>query len=268
MPKFVNTNGIIATALVLLAVFSGCKKDASIVNTTLKLPDTANVIKDTAGDIIMRFNLMANSKTVTPVAIYKNQSNEKFTISKFNYYISNVHLKKADGTTYIVPESYYLIRHMDGITSFTLKSVPSGTYTSFDFLIGVDSLRNVSGIQSGALDPANNMFWDWNTGYIFFKMEGTFVSLASPDWSDYAIHLGGFQGPYKCLQNYQTALSTPVIAHRTGPSTIHMNVLADEVFIRPDTISFDKYYSNVNEKMFKAISDNYRDMFIVDRVEN
>jgi hypothetical protein len=36
--------------------------------------------------------------------------------------------------------------------------------TAIKFLLGVDSLKNVSGIQTGALDPAKGMFWTWNTG--------------------------------------------------------------------------------------------------------
>jgi len=57
--------------------------------------------------------------------------------------------------------------------------------------MGVDSLRNVSGAQSGALAVANNMFWSWNSGYIMVKAEGTSPNSGS---GSFAFHLGGFMG--------------------------------------------------------------------------
>jgi hypothetical protein len=47
-------------------------------------------------------------------------------------------------------------------------------------MVGVDSLRSTMDItkRTGVLDPANltgtdKMYWNWNTGYIFWKLEGT-----------------------------------------------------------------------------------------------
>ena len=81
--------------------------------------------------------------------------------------ISNFKLKKSDGTWWIHPESYFLVDLSNDLsTTLDLGSVPSGEYTELSYTIGVDSLRNVSGAQSGALSTTNNMFWSWNTGYI------------------------------------------------------------------------------------------------------
>ena len=41
----------------------------------------------------------------------------------------------------------------------------------FNSCLGVDSLRNVTGVQTGALDPAMDMYWTWNTGYVMAKLE-------------------------------------------------------------------------------------------------
>ena len=50
--------------------------------------------------------------------------------------------------------------------------LPEGDYTELQFLLGVDSLHNVSGAQTDDLDPAKDMFWTWNSGYVMAKMEG------------------------------------------------------------------------------------------------
>jgi hypothetical protein len=52
--------------------------------------------------------------------------------------------------------------------------------TGIRFLLGVDSARNVSGIQTGALDPARGMFWTWNSGYVMAKIEGSSPSAHVP----------------------------------------------------------------------------------------
>jgi len=57
--------------------------------------------------------------------------------------------------------------------------------------MGVDSLRNVSGAQTGALSTANGMFWDWNSGYIMLKAEGMSPNSTS---KNFVFHLGGFKG--------------------------------------------------------------------------
>ena len=117
---------------------------------------------------------------------------EKMTFSMFRYYVSNVRLKKTDGSWYTVPESYYIVDlGVNDGTHLHLENIPGGEYTDIEMMFGVDSLRNVSGAQTGALDPAKGMFWSWNSGYIMLKTEGT--SPSSSDGS-FAFHLGGFKG--------------------------------------------------------------------------
>jgi endonuclease/exonuclease/phosphatase family metal-dependent hydrolase len=38
--------------------------------------------------------------------------------------------------------------------------------------LGVDSVTNAAGVHCCALDPANGMYWSWQSGYIQFKLEG------------------------------------------------------------------------------------------------
>ncbi|MFC7670545.1 MbnP family protein [Hymenobacter humi] len=103
---------------------------------------------------------------------YTTPAGDQFTVATLRYYISNIKLKKADGTEYVQPESYYLI-DQERLASqrFTIANVPAGTYTGLTFTLGVDAARNVAGAQTGALAPSD-MFWDWTSGYIFTKLEG------------------------------------------------------------------------------------------------
>jgi hypothetical protein len=58
--------------------------------------------------------------------------------------------------------------------------------------LGVDSIRNVSGIQTGALDPLKGMFWTWNSGYVMAKLEGSSESSNSAG-NRFTYHIGGFR---------------------------------------------------------------------------
>jgi hypothetical protein len=216
------------------------------------------------------FRAMANSEQLGfHPKFYVNSSADSFSVSKFNYYISNIRLIRDDGFIFSEKNSYHLIRHVEGDEKFVVEGIPEGTYTRLEFLIGVDSLRNVSGVQSGALDPVHNMFWDWSTGYIFFKLEGSYETLDRPEKDEYGIHVGGFSGPDACLQSCTLALDSPLVAKIGRRSKIGILTTADEIFTGLREIGFKYYYDNVTEfRIFREVSENYRDMFSIEKVEN
>ncbi len=73
-------------------------------------------------------------------------------------------------------------------------------------MIGVDSLKSISDVaqRTGVLDPASygtdNMYWSWNAGYIFFKLENLFGNSTpqgkstTPTKNLNQFHIGGFGG--------------------------------------------------------------------------
>ncbi len=63
-----------------------------------------------------------------------------------------------------------------------------------DFLLGTDSLCNVSGILEGALDPINGMYWAWNSGYINLKTEGMYRDSTGKE-IPFEYHIGGYLAP-------------------------------------------------------------------------
>jgi hypothetical protein len=68
------------------------------------------------------------------------------------------------------------------------------------FLLGIDSLTNVSGANQGDLDPTKGMFWTWQSGYINIKIEG---DLLREDGSleTFRYHLGGYRHPFVASKN-------------------------------------------------------------------
>ena len=121
------------------------------------------------------------------------RTSDVMTFSTFKYYVSNVKLQKEDGTWYSLPESYYIVDAdpATGSNEIKLSDIPAGKYRALEVMYGVDSTRNVSGAQQGALDPERGMFWSWNTGYIMVKAEG---SSPNSSTGSFSFHLGGFRG--------------------------------------------------------------------------
>ena len=198
---------------------------------------------------------------------YKNELGQDFIISKFKYYVGKIHLTNANGKDFI-SKDYYLINE-DEIFSkqINLSNIPNGTYTSIHFILGVDSLHNCSGAQSGALDPLNAMFWAWNTGYIFLKLEGNSSFSKSPSGM-FEYHIGGYKQPTNSIRQIDLDLSsTPLIINS---NTSHLNIQSDvaEVLKTPNSIDFSILSSVTDLKNAELIATNYKDMFSILSIKN
>lgn len=219
------SNILIALSMGLVISFSACKKDE--VEDPI-VPTDPGV---QTGMFKLELEHTFNNAAFNLGTSYTTIAGEEVNFSKLNYYVSNIRLKKADGSEWAEPESYHLVKLEEAITTLiSISNVPKATYTGISFMIGVDSTRNVSGAQSGALDIANEMFWSWNNGYIFVKAEGS--SPASSNGT-FSYHLGGFRNGNNtnAIQNlsYNFGSSTMDIQPNAAPQ-IHMQVAVDALF--------------------------------------
>jgi len=144
-------------------------------------------------------NAVNGKPVVLRDSLYSNYFNEQYSISKLKYYISNIVLKVEGKETNL--GGYYLINAAAEENGFEL-TLPAGSYSNIQFLLGVDSIRNCSGAQTDALDPMNDMFWTWNSGYVMIKLEGT-SPKSNVINNKVEYHIGGFSGPNSVL-NYLT----------------------------------------------------------------
>lgn len=190
---------------------------------------------------------------------------DTLNFTKFKYYVSNLKLKKADGTWWSHPESYFLVDLADlNSTELDLGSVPVGEYTDIQFTLGVDSLRNVSGAQTGALATTNNMFWSWNTGYIMVKAEGI-----SPQSStgNFAFHLGGFTGANNIVTVKNVTFSSEnLIITKDHTSEVHFTVNPAKLF-HQDPLSAGSNVTMPGSKA-KQMATNFYSSFSFEHVHN
>lgn len=226
-------------------------------------------------------NRVGAQKMALGTTTYKNNSGEEFTLTTFNYFISNVALKKADGSVVRFPEQYFLIKQSDPTTwESELKDVPAADYTEISFIIGVDSTRSVSDIsaRTGVLDPtsygSDAMYWSWNSGYIFVKMEGTspVVPLNSAGKRAFEMHIGGYGGRTAVAPNNIRTVTLPLNSTATVRKgiapTVHLVADFLKVFNGTTTIKLAETNSVHNPALAGPIANNYMKMFVVDHVHN
>jgi len=186
---------------------------------------------------------------------------DTINVNLLKYYISNIVLTKADGSKHAVPESYYLISPEEN--SIEIKDVPSGEYTGIEYIIGVDSARNNSGIQSGALNPSNGMFWSWSTGYIFVRVEGT--SPQSPTGM-FLYHLGGYTAPFNAInkRNFLFVQENLSVSPTAKP-TVHFTVNVAKFWHGPLKVADLNVIHNVGDNAV-SMAKNFSDGFIFDHI--
>lgn len=226
-------------------------------------------------------NRVGSQSLIMANQTYQNAQGESFSVTKLNYFISNVSLKNVGGQVINLNDQYFLLRAEQKNTLVPIiKDVPSGDYTEISFTIGVDSVKSISPVEQrvGVLDPASygddNMYWSWNSGYIFFKMEG--ISSAAPlntaGEQKFQYHVGGFGGRTAAtannLQRVALVLPNVIQVRKSIAPTIHLVADISKVFNGIKSIRIADGAVIMNPAGALPISANYVKMFSVDHVHN
>jgi hypothetical protein len=213
-------------------------------------------------------HMMNDQPLVRNTVEYINSAGETFTVTRFRYFLSNFSLETVGGKMITLPPAYFLVDDAtDSTKLIKLEGVPAGTYKGIRFLIGVDSIRNVSGAQAATLAAETGMFWTWNSGYIMAQLEGIAPVIASPT-HEFIFHVGG----YKAADNVLKYVTLPfpasiIISKRNQPQ---INILADAgKWFEPENISFKNIAvimaPGVNAR---KVATNYQGMFTVKNIVN
>ncbi len=189
---------------------------------------------------------------------YTDPFGEPFVVSKFRYYISHFSYSNADNKKYILPGEY-LVSEEDSLSKLIVLPAAENIQ-SISFQLGIDSIQNVSGVQTGSLDPMNGMFWTWNSGYVFAKLEGESDSSHAPVHS-FSWHIGGFRQQENAIRKITLAVGNKLAAGG-DQLVINANILAWFNGVHPVRISASPVCHQPG-KLAMQIADNYSAMFSV-----
>jgi hypothetical protein len=257
------SSSVFACTLAFAALsLTGCKKDSDTEPT------------DQTGTVSLAFEQTVGTAPLTlSTQTYATPSGDQFKVTTFRQYISNIKLTKTDGTQYAVPESYYLIdAAVPASQAVALKDIPVGDYRSLTFTVGVDSTRNVSGAQTGALDPNNGMFWTWNSGYIYTKFEGTSPQAPRPAGvleGGLVFHIGGFKSPTNTIRTVTLPFptGTNLLVRKDHSPEVHLNVNVMKMFTGSTTVRFATLSNTMGGANSVLVANNYAaGMFSVEHI--
>ena len=258
----------IISLFLFLAVLGACQND---------------LVEPKYGTVQLKFDNVVGAQDLSlDNTTYTNGSGEPFVVTKLDYFISNIKLKKADGSEYVVPQdsSYFLVSERNAASqTVSLRNIPADNYTGIDFVLGVDSLRNTMGIEkrSGALDPAGTaagMYWDWNSGYIFLKLEGTSTAAKADATAkqNFMYHIGLFGGyKTKTINNLKTSslpfTATPARVTVDGTTAVQVKVDVMKIFDGVKPLSIAQSPTIMVSPQSADVAANYATMFSIKNVQ-
>lgn len=184
--------------------------------------------------LLIHFDHFANGQPmVLSEGKYLTAFGEPYRVRKLKYYISFPELTGNGTTKSPLADPYFLIDLQKEQTNISLQVNP-GSYSGLRFIAGIDSAANCSGAQAGALDPMNDMFWTWNSGYVVFKLEGESDSSRA-DLNRIEHHIGGYKGPNNVSREVKLGLPETVTV--TPGKITHLYI----------DVNLDKYWTGTNE---------------------
>ena len=250
---------------ILLSIFCLCLFLASCAN------DNVSPITKKGGSVILNIDNVIGNQNLEYDKTYSIASGEKYTIKKLKYYISNIQFMKSDGsvTTLQQDSSYFLVDESNSTSMIlSLPQVEIGKYLAIRLMIGVDSAKSMAPLEKrrGVLDMSGlgqDMYWTWNQGYIFFKMEGIYTDFSGKN-DDYTYHIGGFGNNGSSLNNIKV-ITIPLGSTECEVSEdkkLTINLIADisKVFNGKKEITIVDHPIITFSPFSIDIADNYSEM--------
>jgi len=212
--------------------------------------------------VTIRFrNKVGSQELVLFNKTYTNSFGEPITITRFKYYVSHIRVAGSGQKERTLSHKTFLIDEADS-ASKTLVFTDDGTaFQTLSFQIGVDSILNVSGVQTGDLDPLKGMFWTWNSGYIFAKMEGVSDSAHAPAHS-FSWDIGGYKSPSNVTRTIQLTVPAELTAASKPVIVIDADLL--KWFNASHAVKISEHpFCHQTGTLAMQIADNYANMFSV-----
>jgi len=181
-----------------------------------------------AAPVELRVSLRVGEQPLQFGQTYQTPQGLRYQIDLLKFYISEVALVRADGREVRVEGLTLAEFKRDGPTQrvgVMRMEVPPGQYRGLRFNVGVPRELNHldAGTQQLPLGVNSGMYWAWNPGYIFYRLEGT--ALLPEGNQKWVIHMGtdAFRIPVR-LHDLQTRRARIDIPPSGGVIDINLDV--------------------------------------------
>lgn len=227
-----------------LLILNACKKKETVVLPATKLQ-------------VHLSHKVGDAPLVLESLMYQNSQGEIYSISRLNYFLSDICFYKGQQRVFTIDTVAYIDAEREGYT-FTATDIPAFSYDSISYFIGVPPADNEHGKLKATPE---NIAMEWpemmGGGYHFLKLEGHWKDTGSV--AGYTMHLG--TNPYLVKGGLKT--SGQVTANRDNTIALCMDI--NEWFHSPYSYSIrtDGVYTMGNAILMQRISENGRDVIKV-----
>ncbi|MCH6257927.1 hypothetical protein MLD52_15315 [Puniceicoccaceae bacterium K14] len=180
------------------------------------------------------FKHLVDSKPLTLDSLrYEKNDNERYSISRLSYLISELKFETSEGTWIPVEADTAYIDAGKRIFEMDTALVP-GSYRAVRFSIGLSEKVNHSDpSQYPGLHPLNpnrnQLHWTWATGYIFLALEGRFYDKEQ-NLNAYVYHFANDEN--------KTVINLPLQLTHEVNSLIEIEFDIEKLLGFPNTLSF------------------------------
>jgi hypothetical protein len=219
--------------LVSVVSFISCTKNNPIedIPTPINPLDTIKnfngVLFSKSGKIYFNFEHYFKDKPIIyGTQEYISDAKDTIFINNLSYRVSNIQLYNSLTKKWVDIGTYKLNTGLNNLKyNFEISNVPAGLYNSVRYNVGVDSIRNHQGEQTGDLDPALGMYWSWTNGYIHFRLEGR----TKPNFKTFSFDIGGSQN----VINKSFNLHTYSVKNDTSGTNFNFKLDINNFFSKP-----------------------------------
>lgn len=217
------------TIIASLTLIVSCKKDKSMDDHD---HDHSHGSSDGTGAIALQASFNVNGAVYNADSVYQDGFGNDYKINFVRVYLSQLQFTDHDSTLTNLPNNYLLLEPTT--STYALGSLPTGHYHDFLFNVGIDSATNHSDPNAYAptspLYPQSpSMHWTWNSGYIFYKLEGVAdTNMDGTFETNFSYHVG--------TDNMKRAIT----------ETVHKDVVKDQTTDVNVAVNLGQFLNNVN----------------------
>lgn len=201
-----------------------------------------------AAPLELRVNLLVGDKPLTD-GLSSNAAGNQYQVDLLRFYVGQVALVKNDGTE-VGLSGLNLAEYKRGNSSQDVlifkADAPAGDYAGIRFVVGVPREQNHmdAAKQQAPLGVGGGMYWSWNAGYMFYRLEGKFMNQGKP--TPFLMHLG------------TDAFAQHVDLSDLMRNSIKISVGKDTAVVRV-SLDINKMFSaGVGGEPYNLASDRYR----------
>lgn len=163
--------------------------------------------------------------------MYSNAAGNVYSVSRLQFYVSNIQLIKPDSSLVNISEFNYVDARVSSTLSITQTLPQKGSFIGMKLQLGLDTTHNKTNFLP-AIAENINMAWPdmMGGGYHFMKFEGIYIDGLS--FPGFAMHLG--RNPYvaNCVISHAFVLAE-------GSNTMNLVMDLNEWFTNPHTYDFN-----------------------------